>query len=567
MRPVTLSAPTFWPRLLATRKALVPFAVTAALVLLSGGTARAADIAANPSNYRSLIPTLQPGDRLLLAAGSYPDGLPLTDLVGEPAAPIVLSGPEAGSPAVLLGSASRNTVSIRRSAHVTVRHLVLDGQSIPNIDAVKLEGDADNWAHHITLEHLTITNHDPNQQTVGISTKAPAWDWIIRHNVIHSAGTGLYLGNSDGSAPFVRGTIEWNLVADPEGYCMEIKHQNPRPSLSGMPPDGATTWVRHNVFVKDDDPSGSGDRPNVLIGHLPLSGVGQNDRYEIYGNLFYHNPREALFQGEGNLHLHDNLFVDAGAGWSAVNIRPHNDVPREVLVYQNTIYGADTGVTLTGADTGATQAVLGNAIFATTPLSLGAGVQQADNTTAGVAEAVTYVTSPTLDLAGLDLYPLAGGPLQGAALDTSLLTEDADYSRDFNGTPKDFTWRGAYQGGEAANPGWDLAESIKEPSGTPPDPDGGLPADAGPGVDASRPDGSAAQDAGVGGDGGTGGSGDGGGCGCGAPGRAGGAGSTAHHLFAALLLGFAWCCRSIRRRLSHGAPGLTPGTKRSRCKE
>jgi hypothetical protein len=66
--------------------------------------------------------------------------------------------------------------------------------------------------------------------------------------------------------------------------------------------------------------------------------------------------------------------VDAGAGWPAVNIRPHNDVPREILVYHNTIDGAGTGITLTGADGGATQAVLGNAVFATTPFNLGAGV-------------------------------------------------------------------------------------------------------------------------------------------------------------------------------------------------
>lgn len=498
--------------------------------------ARAAIIPADPSNYRALIPTLQPGDTLELAAGDYPDGLPVTDLVGTAADPILITGPETGTPAVLLGNASRNTVSIRRSAHVTIRYLTIDGQLIDNVDAVKLEGDADNWAHHITIEHCTIINHDANQQTVGISTKAPAWDWIIRHNTIHSAGTGLYLGNSNGEAPFIRGLIEFNLVADPEGYCMQIKHQNPRPSLAGMPADGSVTIIRHNVFIKDDDPSGSGDRPNLLIGHFPLSGVGQNDHYELYGNFFFHNPREALFQGEGNLHLHDNIFVGSGAGWPAVNIRAHNDVPREVLVYNNTVYGADTGITVTGVDAGFTQAVLGNAIFADNALNLDGNVQESDNVTDSVANAGVHVVSPTTNLATMDFYPLAG-QLESTALDTALLTGDVDHDLDFNGTVKDFTYRGAYHGGAANNPGWDLEESIKDETTTSPGPDAGPTPDGG-GV--SSDGGSVATDGGPG-------TSDKGGCGC----RAGSGRSTSV-LLLWLLLVLLWGRRQGRVRRLRG---------------
>jgi MYXO-CTERM domain-containing protein len=479
------------------------------IVACGARSAGAAIVPADPSNYRTLIPTLQPGDTLDLAAGDYPDGLPITDLVGTASDPIVITGPETGVPAVLLGNGSRNTVSIRRSAYVTIRHLTLDGLLIDYVDAIKLEGDVDNWGHHITIEHCTIVNHDPNQQTVGISTKAPAWDWVIRYNVIHSAGTGLYLGNSNGEAPFVRGLIEFNLVADPEGYCMQIKHQNPRPQLAGMPPDGSVTIVRHNVFIKDDDPSGDGDRPNVLIGHLPLSGDGQSDHYELYGNFFFHNPREALFQGEGNLHLHDNVFVDAGAGWPAVNIRTHNDAPREVWVYNNTVYGADTGIAVTGVNTGFTQAVLGNAIFASSPLNLDGTVQQSDNVTDTVANAGTHVVSPSLDLATMDFFPVAG-QLTGAAMDTALVSADVDHDLDFNGTVKDFTYRGAYHGGMADNPGWDLEESIKDETTTSPGPDAGPTPDGG----GETPDGGTATDASVSTpDGGTD-TDPGGGCGC-----------------------------------------------------
>ena len=113
-------------------------------------------------------------------------------------------------------------VSILDSSHVTIRNLELDGRGLP-VDAVKAEGHAD-WAHHITLENLLIQRHGHNQQTVGISTKCPTWGWVIRDNEIIGAGSGIYVGNSDGSAPFIAGMIEHKLVVDTLGYNLQVKH-------------------------------------------------------------------------------------------------------------------------------------------------------------------------------------------------------------------------------------------------------------------------------------------------------------------------------------------------------
>jgi hypothetical protein len=49
------------------------------------------------------------------------------------------------------------------------------------------------------------------------------------------AGTGMYFGNSDGNHPFWGGLIENNLIMNTIGYNLQIKHQNPRPRLPGMP--------------------------------------------------------------------------------------------------------------------------------------------------------------------------------------------------------------------------------------------------------------------------------------------------------------------------------------------
>jgi len=98
---------------------------------------------------------------------------------------------------VFLASRGRNTISVLDSAYVTIANLLLDGRGLP-VDGVKAEGRA-RWAHHITLEGLVIRGHGKKQQTVAISTKSPAWGWQIGGNIIEAAGTGMYLGNSNGS--------------------------------------------------------------------------------------------------------------------------------------------------------------------------------------------------------------------------------------------------------------------------------------------------------------------------------------------------------------------------------
>ena len=101
---------------------------------------------------------------------------PCTELSGAPGRPIVIAGPEHGAPATFIARPGRNTVSIVESRHVLIRNLALEGNNLP-VDGVKAEGHS-RWAHDITLENLVIHGHGNNQQTVGISTKCPAWNWV-----------------------------------------------------------------------------------------------------------------------------------------------------------------------------------------------------------------------------------------------------------------------------------------------------------------------------------------------------------------------------------------------------
>jgi hypothetical protein len=408
--------------------------VIAMLAILAGVTASAADLTAGPEDYRVTLRALQPGDTLRLQAGVYTDGLPIGYLRGTPEAPIIITGPNKGTPAIFLARRGHNTVSIVNSSYVTIRHLTLDGQGLP-VDGVKAEGYSDG-AHHIVIEDLVIKGYGYDQQTVGISTKCPAWEWIIRRNVILDAGTGIYLGDSDGMAPFFAGLIEHNLVVDTLGYNLQIKHQNGR-ILQKRP----VTVIRHNVFSKAHNATlPPKARPNVLVGHWPGNGPGANDHYEIYGNLFYQNLHEALFQGEGNLALYNNLFVNEYG--DAIHIQPHNDIPKTIDIFFNTILARDEGIviqTVKGA-TSFQQTVGGNAVFAEVPLT---GGSQVFNTVGSMSNAEKYLVQPHGQLGELDLRPRQGR-LHGPPLEIAGLSRYENWRQDFDGYHRDLTIRGAY---------------------------------------------------------------------------------------------------------------------------
>jgi hypothetical protein len=414
-------------------------------------------VQANPGNYLSLLSTLRPGDTMVLASGTYDNpssvpGLPLFDINGAPGNPIVITGPTSGAPAVFLGRSTHNTVRLSNASHLVLRNFEIDGR---NQGAAGIA--AQGLAHNITIENLRITGVGDDQQTVGISTVgSTVWNWVIRRNVIEGAGTGIYFGNSDGRSPFIAGLIENNLIRDTIGYNMQIKHQLPRPTnIAGMPTSPQKTIIRNNVFSKSANSStGALARPNLLVGHFPTSGPGMDDQYEIYGNFFWQNPTEALFQGEGNVAFYGNVMVnDSG---SAVNIQPHLDVPRYVRVFGNTVVASGTGIRVTGGATSSTQRVFGNAVFAATPLSVsGAAAAQSDNSTDSYANAVNHLIAPRGTLGAVDLYPRAG-MLTGAAWNAPELSGFAGAGVDFNGAARSFTRRGAYSG-EASNPGWRLA--------------------------------------------------------------------------------------------------------------
>jgi len=422
---------------------LIPVILAASLSSRQGD-ARAAEIRATPETYIAIVRALQPGDRLLLEPGDYEAGLPIHSLHGTRERPIRIGAQDPRRRPRFLGRTGHNTVSIVDSAHVEIGELDLDGRGMA-VDAVKAEGHA-RYAHHITLRNLHITGHGVDQQIVAISTKCPAWGWVIRDNLIVGAGTGIYLGNSDGSAPFVDGLIEGNLLQDSVGYNAQIKHQKARPNLPGMPVKKSVTIIRHNVFMKG--PNSATDklaRPNLLVGHFPPSGPGAKDTYLIYGNYFFRNPTEALFQGEGNIAFYNNVLVNPDGG--GVNVQPHNAVPEAIEVFWNTVLARGDGIRVAGGDPAKTQRVRANVVFAERPIY---AADQSDNVVGAWAEAGAVLRAPYALGDDLDLRPRPGvlPTLRVAAIPGRDLPEAAV---DFDARPRGRVVAGAFAEGTGAS--------------------------------------------------------------------------------------------------------------------
>ena len=375
-----------------------------------------------PPTYKSVLPTLLPGDTLNLEAGTYPL-LKISGLRGTPDAWITVQGPPSGPPAVVIGYSGHNTVELVNASYLAVRNLRIDSRWIPGAFGLSAKDGAANLVHDILVEDCVFVGQGGSQQTDAISTKTPTWNWTIRGNVIVGAGVGLYLGASDGSDPFVAGLIEGNLVQNTVLYGGEIKWQGPRPAVPGMPTGPSRTIIRHNVFIKANAAACArpfGCAPNFLVGGFPDAGPGSADLYEIYGNLFYNNPHESLLQASGRVSVHDNLFVNKAPGQAAILLRDHDLPLRLAEVYDNTIYefvdprflNPAVGIRVASVPREG-QAITGNLVLARLPI-VGYTPDLSGNVTDLPADAGLYVASPSTTLGSMDFHPLATGAARGS---------------------------------------------------------------------------------------------------------------------------------------------------------
>ena len=390
--------------------------------------------------------------------GSY-----LANLNGSADAWITVTGPASEAPAVIEGAPNFNTVEIANCSYLSIENLRIDSRGIPGAFGISARGRAGNLTHHIRIEHNTLVGQNGNQQTDGISTKTPTWGWSIRYNRISGAGTGLYLG--DGRIPAVRRRRD-RTQSHREHH--RLQHGDQRSTLdSGDSRHAARAYVYDHSQQRVFQRRSAQPRwrpPQPARGLVSRYGPGSLNLYEIYGNYFVHNHREALFQGSGRVSLHDNIFVDGPYTYPAIVLARQNAPLKVALVYNNTVYTTGPGIHLGSAALNG-DVITGNLVFGSNPIS-GPALGVTHNLTGSFESAGQHVRTPSFDVSIADFYPLPG-KCQGPAIDLSVFQSDTDYSLDFNGAPKPTSkgvvFRGAYAGA-GQNPGWRLAAALKPPN-------------------------------------------------------------------------------------------------------
>ncbi|MEM7250854.1 MAG: hypothetical protein AAF493_05505 [Pseudomonadota bacterium] len=408
----------------------------------------------DPQTYRPMVANLKPGDELRLRPGIYRDGLSVNGLVGTAERRITIHAEDPERRPIFWGRAGRNLISVRGSEFITIANLVLDGRNA-FVSAVKQEGGAQcRPSRNVEIRGLFISGFRAHQQQVGISTKCMTVDWHIHHNTILGAGTGIYLGNANGDDAFIGGLIEHNLVLDSIGYNLQLKHQFSQPPHPWIQSAAKVTVIRHNVFSKQFGASTEPGRvrPNVLVGAKPATGRGASDRVELYGNFFHHNPGEALFQAEGDIAIHNNVFVNPWASnFPAIAIQPHNGTPRSVRIFYNTVIANGVGLSVQGAPT--YLMVRGNAIFASLPFR---NHYFAGNFVAAPDAARAFLRRPFGPSDARDYRPRWVWRESDIAIPGALLSDLIGGAYDFDGLPRQRSSFGAYarsNRGESWSPG------------------------------------------------------------------------------------------------------------------
>jgi hypothetical protein len=336
---------------------------------------------------------------------------------------------------------------IKDSSYLRLHGLRIIGDENSPMHAIELASDSE-YAHHIILQELHIFGFNKSVSRCAIITQSPAWDWTIKLNVIEDVGTGLSLGGNNSSSAFIRGIIEQNAILQTLGHAIFIARQDQRPSVSGVPRKRASTIIRQNVVSKSESSQMNvSGKSIVLLESQPRSGFEENDDYQIYGNFFYENVfrDQALIVASGNVRFHNNILVNRRG--DAARFGSPTESLRALDCFNNTVIASQSGITVENTTVGYERRVVGNAVFASTPISNPGGFSD-QNLSEGFEAASRYLNDPET----FDFYPIANS-LQGPAIDLEYYESLLDYNLDFNLEQRSGHTRGAYHD-TGRNLGW-----------------------------------------------------------------------------------------------------------------
>ncbi|HSW22390.1 MAG TPA: right-handed parallel beta-helix repeat-containing protein, partial [Burkholderiaceae bacterium] len=415
----------------------------------SGG--RAIDLIPG-SSFETAVESLQPGDTLVVHAGTYSDSGRISISVrGTASAPVLIKAADGQARPVITrpsGAAVQNTINVEGASYLTIKGLDIVGNGG---DGINLSGGPS----FITLEDLDIHDID-----VGINFRSSMNNITVRRNHIrrtgigNGTGEGMYVGCNDATCIVRDSLIEYNWIHDAlpgttQGDGIEIKvgsHSN---------------LIRHNVIY------------NMTFPGIFVYGTGANPANVVEGNVIW-NCLEGIY-AVADAVVRNNIVIGSGTGLSLYSHAQVGQM-KNVTAVNNTLYDNNDGLYVRWGSGVSNMVLANNAVYSPGKTAVNAG----GGFGAGATVAANYVqggSSITLDntrlhaggsaantfvdAANKNFWPRAGSILldRGAAAHAP--------GNDFNLTarvaPVDV---GAYEAlGLTANPGWRIVEGFKVAGG------------------------------------------------------------------------------------------------------
>lgn len=404
---------------------------------------------AGEEQFELLANALQPGDELIVHAGTYSqNGRRAVTIKGTPELPIVIRAADGEAP-LFIANPRNNCIEFIDCAHLVIRGLRFRGG---NSGVRFIRGN------HVTFEDCEISETQNNALTMN---SGDCHAFIVRRNHIHhtglsvsrpTEGEGMYIGCHDGSCRTTDSAFEGNYIHHTRGTSdggndgIEIKAG----SYGNI--------VRNNVI---HDTNIERTYPGIFVyGGGPGTNV-------VEGNVIW-NAGEGI-QVVSDAVVRNNIIFNCES--TGITAAPHAAMPqvRNVTIINNTVFNAPVGVRMRWARS--TNAVFANnAIYCPSSSAIVAEIGSAllrSNSVRGTIRAGTVEEAELFSggnphtaffaASKNDFWPRAGSPLIGAA-DATLAP-----AFDFNGKkrlpPYDV---GAYEtDGRPENIGWQIQPGFR----------------------------------------------------------------------------------------------------------
>jgi hypothetical protein len=400
------------------------------------------------SSFQAAVESLQPGDTLIVHAGTYSDSGRISISVhGTASAPVLIKAADGQPRPVVTRPASaavQNTINIEGATYLTIKGLEITGNGG---DGINLSGGPS----FITLEDLDV--HDVD---VGVNVRSSMNNLTVRRNQIrrtgigNGTGEGMYVGCNDATCIVRDSLLEQNWIHDAlpgttQGDGIEVKvgsHSN---------------VIRDNVIY------------NMPFPGIFVYGTGANPVNLVEGNVVW-NCLEGIY-AVADAVVRNNIVIGSGTGLSLYG---HTQVAqmKNVTAVNNTLYDNNDGLYVRWGNSASNMVLANNAVYSPGKNAVNAGGSFGSGATV-VANYVQGGTSIALDSTRLldggsavaafvdasneDFWPRAGSIL----LDRGVASQAP--ANDFNSTARAAPFDvGAYEAlGLTANPGWRVVQGFK----------------------------------------------------------------------------------------------------------